>query len=109
MNEALAETEDAVQEDTPKVEEDGSGTIDATALLGDKRWSMLITSKAVEMGIINFTDSACSNCNFCEINKGLWFWHIWKFFFQPAKLFQEFELLPGVVAAVRSGMFFQNT
>ena len=41
MDEALAETADAVED---KVEEDGSGTIDATALLGDKRWSM-ITSK----------------------------------------------------------------
>ena len=51
MDEALAETADAVQEDTPKVEEDGSGKIDATELLGDKRWSM-ITSKAVKMGII---------------------------------------------------------
>ena len=51
MDEALAETADTVQEEAPKVEEDGSGKIDATELLGDKRWSM-IASKAVEMGII---------------------------------------------------------
>jgi len=37
VDEALAETADTVQEEAPKVEEDGSGKIDATELLGDKR------------------------------------------------------------------------
>ena len=42
MDEALAETADAVQDDTPKVEESEDGKIDASQLLGDKRWSMII-------------------------------------------------------------------
>ena len=29
----------------------------------------------------------------CEINKGIWFGHIWKMFYQFTKTFQEFELL----------------
>ena len=36
---------------------------------------------------------------FCRVNKGLWFWHIWK-------IFHEFDLLPGAVWSVT---FFQNT
>ena len=38
MDEALAETADTVQDDAPKVEESGDGKIEASQLLGDKRW-----------------------------------------------------------------------
>ena len=43
----------------------------------------------------NLIDRPSGSLNFCEINKGLWFWHNWNIFYQFTKPFIKFELLPG--------------
>ena len=56
----------------------------------------------------NHIDKPSGSCNLCEINKYLWFLHIWKIFYQVTKPFQKFEGCDRMVAAVWSGTFFQN-